>query len=260
MIAGALPADDPALLDPKLDLDTLARHWAAQAVLDPMSAEQMRGADSRSQRLGIRGDRLMEHAGAGVAAAARALLHGVDAETGTVLVLCGPGNNGGDGLVCARHLARSGHSVAVGLIAAGARPTAADAVRNWERLSGIPGVPRFHTPTARDVRISMAGIERAALVIDALLGTGVRGPLREPIRTAVLQIVRARELGVPVVSVDTPTVVDLTSGEPSAPVVRADVTVTFHRPKLGLRTPTGSALAGRILVAPIGIPAEADRP
>ena len=63
----------------------------------------------------------------------------------------------------------------------------------------------------------------------------------------------------PVLAVDTPTAVDLTSGRPSNPVVRADVTVTFHRPKEGLTAKIGKLLAGRVLVAPIGIPVEADR-
>jgi len=83
--------------------------------------------------------------------------------------------------------------------------------------------------------------------------------LREPIRTAVEVIRTARASGVPVLAVDTPTAVDLTSGDPSDPVVRADLTVTFHRPKTGLRMRRGRALAGRVLVAPIGVPPEADR-
>ena len=95
--------------------------------------------------------------------------------------------------------------------------------------------------------------------MDALLGTGVSGQLREPVRTAVEVIRRAREAGTPVLAVDTPTAVDLTSGDPSDPVVRADLTVTFHRPKTGLRSRRGRALAGRVLVAPIGIPSGADR-
>ena len=103
------------------------------------------------------------------------------------------------------------------------------------------------------------GVEKAAVVVDALLGTGVRGALREPIRSAVEVVGRARAAGVPVVAVDTPTAVDLSSGEPSDPAVLADLTVTFHRPKTGLLTKRGAAHAGKILVAPIGIPAEADR-
>jgi NAD(P)H-hydrate epimerase len=95
-------------------------------------------------------------------------------------------------------------------------------------------------------------------VVDALLGTGVRGELREPIRSAVDVINRARAALVPVLAVDTPTAINLTSGDPSDPAVRADLTVTFHRPKTGLLTRNGAALAGRVLVAPIGIPPEAD--
>jgi NAD(P)H-hydrate epimerase len=70
---------------------------------------------------------------------------------------------------------------------------------------------------------------------------------------------RARAAGVPILAVDTPTAVDLTSGDLSDPVVRAHVTVTFHRPKTGLLARRGSAVAGRVLVAPIGIPQDADR-
>jgi NAD(P)H-hydrate epimerase len=103
------------------------------------------------------------------------------------------------------------------------------------------------------------GVEKAAVVVDALLGTGVEGPLREPIRAAVDLIGRARRAGVPILAVDTPTSVDLTSGDLSDPVVQAHVTVTFHRPKSGLLAKRGAAVAGRVLVAPIGIPQDADR-
>ena len=91
-----------------------------------------------------------------------------------------------------------------------------------------------------------------------MLGTGVRGQLREPISQAVDVCLGARRAGVPVMAIDTPTALDLSSGTPSQPNVRADLTVTFHRPKEGLLTKHGKALAGRVLVAPIGIPSEAD--
>jgi NAD(P)H-hydrate epimerase len=120
-------------------------------------------------------------------------------------------------------------------------------------------VTLIHAPVARDVAILGHGIEKAAIVVDALLGTGVRGALRDPIRTAVELVNRARAAMVPVLAVDTPTAVDLSSGQPSDPAVRADLTITFHRPKTGLATRMGRALAGRVLVAPIGIPPEADR-
>jgi NAD(P)H-hydrate epimerase len=112
---------------------------------------------------------------------------------------------------------------------------------------------------ARDIGILAQGVEKVAVVVDALLGTGVDGPLREPIRGAVDLVIKARRAGIAVLSVDGPTAVDLTSGDLSDPVVRAHVTVTFHRPKTGLLTRRGRAVSGRVLVAPIGIPVEVDR-
>jgi hydroxyethylthiazole kinase-like uncharacterized protein yjeF len=254
-----LPADDPALASPELDLDDLAAHWVARSTLRPMTAEQMRGADARAQRLGVSGDRLMEQAGAAVAAAARALLATAERpQTGLILILCGPGNNGGDGFVAARYLAAAGYRSAVVLVSSESGPSTPDAARNWDRLAGIEGVERIHAASSRDVNMLLAGIERASVVVDALLGSGVSGLLREPIRGAVDLVVRARSAGVPVLAVDTPTALDLSSGAPSDPCVRADATITFHRPKQGLLSRDGRILAGRVLVAPIGIPALAD--
>lgn len=253
-----LPADDPAIF--AMTLGELRRHWADSAALPPISAEAMTGADRRAQAVGVPAARLMEHAGTAVAAAVRALA--VDTERwghGQVLVLCGPGNNGGDGFVAARRLARAGAGVIVAFVASEGRPHGPEAGPNWDRLEGESRVNRVHTPVARDVSILGQHVEKASVVVDALLGTGVRGVLRDPIRSAVELVQRAREAGVPVVAVDTPTAVDLTSGEASDPVVRADLTVTFHRPKVGLLTRRGAALAGRVLVAPIGIPPDADR-
>jgi len=253
-----LPADDPTLFE--LDLRGLRDRWASTAARPPMTAEAMVGADRRAQALGTPGERLMEQAGIATAAAARALA--IDTERwgrGPIVILAGPGNNGGDGFVAARHLARAGADVVVAFIATESRPKAPDAGRNWDRLQGEARVQRIHAPVARDVAILGQGIEKAAIVVDALLGTGVSGVLREPVRTAVEVVNRARGAMVPVLAVDTPTAVDLSSGQPSDPAVRADLTITFHRPKTGLRTKMGAALAGRVLVAPIGIPPEADR-
>jgi len=253
-----LPADDPALAT--ADVDELERRWANAAARTPISAEAMIGADRRAQSLGVPGRQLMEHAGTAAAAAARALAVRTDRLTrGPVLVLAGPGNNGGDGLVAARRLAGWGLPVVVALVSTEPRPTTPDAAGNWRRLEGLENVTRLHAPVSRDVQILGQGVERASVIVDALLGTGVRGTLREPIRSAVELIRRAHEHGIPVLAVDTPTAVDLSSGDPSDPVVRADLTITFHRPKTGLRTRIGRALAGKVLVAPIGIPPEADR-
>lgn len=254
-----LPLEDPLLADPKLDIDALAAHWARYAARWPMTAEQMKGADRRAQRMGVPGRELMEQAGAAVAGAARAVLNSTDRpSSGVVLILGGPGNNGGDAFVAARLLAAAGVRSATVLASNEARPRTPDAAASWAALEGVTGVERIRAASAHDVTILLNGLERAALVIDGLLGTGVRGALREPITAAVELCLRARSLGVPVLAIDTPTALDLTSGMPSDPVVRADVTVTFHRPKEGLLTRYGRLLGGRVLVAPIGIPVQAD--
>jgi NAD(P)H-hydrate epimerase len=256
--ASRLPTDDPQIFE--LDLRGLRRRWADRAALSPIGAEAMRGADRLAQALGVSEERLMEQAGTAVAAAVRALA--VDTERwgkGPIVILCGPGNNGGDGYVAARRLALNGARVVVAVIASEARPTGAASSKNWDRIARDAGIVKVHAPVARDVAVFAQGIEKSAVIVDALLGTGVRGPLREPIRTAVEVIDRAQRAGIPVVAVDTPTAVDLSSGEPSDPAVRADLTVTFHRPKTGLTTRRGAAHAGKVLVAPIGIPPDADR-
>jgi NAD(P)H-hydrate epimerase len=253
-----LPADDPELFE--LDLRGLRARWADRAALAPISAETMVGADRRAQAGGIPGERLMEHAGTAVAAAVLALARDTERlGSGPIVILCGPGNNGGDGYVAARRLALHGAQVVVAVIANEARPDGTASAKNWDRIVRDIGITKVHAPVSRDVAVFGHGIERASVIVDALLGTGVRGPLREPIRSAVELINKARATGVPVVAVDTPTAVDLSSGEPSDPAVQADLTVTFHRPKTGLLTRRGAAHAGKVLVAPIGIPAEADR-
>lgn len=256
--AQPLPADDPELVT--LDLRGLRRRWADAANRGAIGAEAMAGADRRAQAMGVPGQRLMEHAGTAVGAAVRALAVATERwDKHPILVLAGPGNNGGDGFVAARWLGRAGAQVAAVLVATSARPTAPDAARNWDRLDHEPNVTRIHAGSARELAMLGQNVAKSAVVVDALLGTGVRGELRDPIRAAVELVQKARTAGVPVVAVDTPTAVDVSSGDPSDPVVQADLTVTFHRPKTGLRTRRGASYAGRVLVAPIGVPKEADR-
>jgi NAD(P)H-hydrate epimerase len=253
-----LPADDPDLFD--LDLRALRRRWAAAAARAPFGSEGMTGADKRAQALGVPGQRLMEHAGVAVAAAVKAIAEATDRwGKGPILILSGPGNNGGDGFVAARYLARAGAEVAAVLVSTSARPATPDAGRNWDRLDREPRATRIQAASAADLRVLLRDADKASIVVDALLGSGVHGELRDPIKSAVQVILRARAAKVPIVAVDTPTAVDLTSGDASDPVVRADLTVTFHRPKTGLLTRRGARLAGKVLVAPIGIPRQADR-
>src|SRR5438477_12009967 len=146
-----LPADDPALFH--LDLRGLRKRWAATAALPPIGAEAMTGADLRAQKLGVPGQRLMEHAGIAVAAAVKAIAEATGRwRKGPILILCGPGNNGGDGFVAARHLARAGAEVAAVLVSSAAAPSTPDATRNWNRLDREPRASRIHASTGLELK------------------------------------------------------------------------------------------------------------
>lgn len=243
-----------------------------------IGADEMARIDEAAQRLGMTEDALMESAGAVVAEVAHAELQrlaealagpgGPLARPPLVVVLCGPGNNGGDGFVAARRLAATGRRVTAVLVADASREIGAAAAHNWNVLQAMAAagsLELFVSPTPELLLRLRDRIAEATLLVDALLGSGASGPLREPIATAVdlLNATRthARAAGRPsaVLAVDAPTRIDLTGGARSTPVVEADVTVTFHRAKAGFALDREARrLAGRYLVAPIGIPLEAE--
>ena len=243
-----------------------------------IGADEMARIDEAAHRLGLSEDALMESAGAAVAEVAQAelsrLAESVRGPSGPlvraplVTVLCGPGNNGGDGFVVARRLAATGRSVVAILVADASRLSGAAATHNWNVLQAMASAGSLELFVAPNPELLLRLRDRIAestLVVDALLGSGASGPLREPISTAVDLVnatrAHARAAGRPfsVVAIDTPTRVDLTGGSRSTPVVSAEVTVTFHRAKAGFALDRDARLlAGRYLVAPIGIPLEAE--
>jgi hydroxyethylthiazole kinase-like uncharacterized protein yjeF len=243
-----------------------------------IGADEMSRIDEAAQRLGLSEDALMESAGAAVTEAVHAeLTRAIESATGPggplagpplVVVLCGPGNNGGDGFVIARRLAAAGRAVLCILVADASRIGHGAAGHAWlvlQAMASAGSLDLFVAPTPELLLRLRERIAAATVVVDALLGSGASGPLREPISTAVDLVnatrTHARAGGRPcsVVAVDTPTRVDLTGGARSTPVVTADVTVTFHRAKAGFALDRDARhLAGRYLVAPIGIPLEAE--
>jgi NAD(P)H-hydrate epimerase len=181
---------------------------------------------------------LMERAGRGLAA----LVDQV-APDGVVAVVCGKGNNGGDGLVVARLLRERGRAVDVMCIAP-ADELSGDARRNLERLPGPPPVPF----------VNAAALGESAVVVDALLGTGFSGAPRGDVAAAIDAI---NASGRPVVSADVPSGVDASTGAAADTCVRAVATATFHTRKVGLCIAPGKTRAGRVEVVEIGIPAGA---
>lgn len=204
--------------------------------LDPLfDAAEMRAADAWAiEEQGVPSLDLMERAGAQLARAVAELARG-----GRVLVLAGKGNNGGDGLVAARLLREEGREVDVVVLASLAE-LRGDAAANLERLPGEP-------PRPWDGR----ALGEAGVVVDALLGTGFSGVPREPVAGAIAAI-NAQDA--PVVACDVPSGVDAATGEVAGEAVRADVTVTFHGPKIGLHVAPGAHQAGEVRAVEIGIP------
>ncbi|MEB2343250.1 MAG: NAD(P)H-hydrate dehydratase [Deltaproteobacteria bacterium] len=207
-----------------------------------VGAAAMRALDRHTiETLGVAGALLMESAGRAVAEAvltARAAA----ARPGDVLVVCGAGNNGGDGLVAARHLALLGVPVRAALVAEPKR-LAPDAAANLTRARAA-GVP-----VAIGAPLRTAG---AAVIVDALFGTGLTRPVTGAVAAAIQRIATARP-GACVVAVDLPSGLDADTGQCHGPCVAADLTVTIALPKLGLALEPGRTLAGRIVVARIGI-------
>lgn len=200
----------------------------------------MRRADARAiQQLGIPGAVLMDHAG-------RAVFRAV--HPGRVGVVCGKGNNGGDGFVVARYALAAGQTVTVVLLAEtdAIRGDARTFMEAYERLGGTI----TSAPGEADARSAVEALAGCETLVDAILGTGVSGEVRGVARAAI----EAWPEGY-TVAVDTPSGLDTDSGEPCGVCVRASVTVSFQWPKAGFRNPAAAAYLGRLEVVDIGIPA-----
>jgi len=195
---------------------------------------EMGQADKAAVSSGVGSAELMENAGRAVASAVRSRW-----SLRPVTVLCGPGNNGGDGFVAARHLHEWGWPVKVALLGPVDRLTG-DAAHFAARWQGVVEP------------LSLASLDGAGLVVDALFGAGLSRPLEGEAAT-VVQGLAARNI--PVCAVDVPSGLDGRSGEARGPVAAADVTVTFFRKKPGHLLLPGRLLCGDLIVADIGIPA-----
>jgi hydroxyethylthiazole kinase-like uncharacterized protein yjeF len=203
--------------------------------LEPLRvADEMRAIDRwATEERGVPSLELMERAGAGLARVTADV-----GPQGRVVVVCGAGNNGGDGFVAARLLHAAGREVRV-LLAGDPERLTGDAAANRARLT-VPVEP--WEPRA---------VEGAGVLVDALLGTGFSGVVRGTVGEAVRALAEA---AAPVVAADVPSGVDASTGEVSGPAVRATATATFHQAKPGLWIAPGKGHAGAVHVIQIGIP------
>ncbi len=208
-------------------------------VLTPAQAVEL---DRAAQARGIPAEALMERAGRGVAQAAVDLVGGTYGRR--AVVVCGKGNNGGDGLVAARHLARWGMGVAVVMIEV-PEDLREPAATNLERLRAETSA-RILTSDRLPHELA-----RADVAIDAIFGTGFRGMPEDEWATAIGEL---NASGVPVVAVDIPSGVDGTSGAVGGDAIAAELTVTFGAAKTGALLLPGGERAGQLRVVDIGFP------
>ena len=210
-----------------------------------LTAEEMREVDRRTIEMGIPGIVLMENAGLRVVEFLAERFAPLDAQR--VLVLCGKGNNGGDGMVIARqiHTRFPGCGLTVVLFADPA-DLRGDASQNFAmlRACGCPVTAEI-PPEAY----------RATVIVDALLGTGINGPATGVMEQAIAEI-NGRLRPAKVVAVDIPSGMSSDSGETAGKIARADYTVTFTAPKLGQVLPPHCDSTGELIVRPIGSPPE----
>lgn len=215
-----------------------------------LNADQMREADRRTiQDIGIASLVLMENAGRQVVAAIESLYP--DLVDRSIAIVCGKGNNGGDGFVAARTLHQRGFDVSVFVIG---------------RLSEIKGDARINltilgnigqtvVEVADETAWELHGAEIAGhdLIIDAMFGTGLSEPLTGFYETVVADI---NEAGVPIVAIDIPSGMSADTSDLIGDSIEATVTVTLGAPKLPLILPPAEMKSGEVVIADIGIPAE----
>ena len=204
-----------------------------------LSVVEMREADRRCiEELGIPGAVLMENAGRAVFA---------EIAEGPVGIVCGKGNNGGDGFVVARHALLSGMEPRLILAADpdDLRGDAATFMNAYRHLGGVVTVVREAADWDRDRSM----LDDCAVVVDALLGTGAQGAPR-----GVLRDIIEGWPSIGTIAVDVPSGLNADTGEVAGACVRADTTVTFQFTKRGFRNPAAAPFLGRLVIADIGIP------
>ena len=211
-----------------------------------ITSREMRALEINAEYYGISLLQLMENAG-----------HNIAQETTQrfpnekkIAIFCGLGGNGGDGFVAARHLLAAGYNVSVILVGKSRDINHEAALKNWCILQSM----QDKIPLLEVTDSSAIPKVTADVVIDALLGTGTKGKLKPPISQVVEQI---NSLSAFKIAVDVPTGIDSDTGEVLGNAVKADLTVTFHKGKMGLKK--AKKYVGELVVKDIGLPQEIEQ-
>ncbi|MCI0552762.1 MAG: NAD(P)H-hydrate epimerase [Anaerolineae bacterium] len=205
-----------------------------------LTTEQMREVDHLMvNEFGITLIQMMENAGRSLAELARRLNSG-NVLGKSIIALCGTGNNGGGGMVAARHLHNMGAQVSVMLTA---------------DPNKLKEVPSHQWSILKRLQLDQVkfDLEASELILDAMLGYGAAGDPRPPIKD---WIERANASGIPILSLDAPSGLDTTTGKPGRPCIQAETTMMLALPKTGLLALQARDLVGELYLADIGVPSE----
>jgi len=211
-----------------------------------ITVKQMMQIEENGHQMGFLRKFMMENAGAG--ATKRLVEKFGDVKSKNILVFAGLGNNGGDGLVIARHLAGYGSSVTVFLLGESNNIRSEECSWNWNLLKKMKSVKLL-----TDVNLEQLNNLEFDIIIDGILGTGISGEIREPQASAITFINKSNAFKL---AVDVPSGIDPDTGNKNSPHVIAGMTITFHRMKVGM--PKRTDVCGEIFVEKIGIPPEAE--
>jgi len=214
-----------------------------------VTASEMREIDKAAIESGVPARELMENAGRAVAAEAGKLI-----KTGNVAIFCGYGNNGGDGFVSARYLKKKGYDVSV-YVMGRPRSMTQESSDNLEKLFTL-GIKVDIIPDKTRTEFLFKSLIKPALVIDALFGTGFKGPLDDVLSEVVSRINALRPI---ILAIDIPSGLDTDTGKPLPEAIKAYLTVALGYPKAGFKAPGAKDYTGIVVVADIGLPKEAIR-
>lgn len=214
-----------------------------------LTREQVRRVDQLAvQKYGMTGLVLMENAGRGAAA----IILKIYGASSSAMIFCGPGNNGGDGCVIARHLHNAGWTVRV-MVTGDQSKMSPDMSANYGIIESMGLKPIIATD--HDTQQAMIKtIDKDELVIDALLGTGFQGQVRSPLAELIEAMNESPKKSL--IAIDIPSGLECDAGTPTNATIKADRTITFVASKVGFSSPEATSFLGHVDVVEIGVPNE----
>jgi len=207
----------------------------------------MKKQEDDAENLGISKLLLMENAGASVSLSIKKILN--DLTNKNIVVVGGNGNNGGDAMVCARHLTYYGPNIEFFMLSESKYIKTDECRSNWHILKKLSSLKKFEYQSDNFLEKLSSSLDNADLVVDGMIGTGIAGKLHNPFSKVIDLINATSSIKV---SVDIPSGLDPDTGNVMDKAVKSDYTVTFHALKTGLVN--NNIFTGQIILLPIGIP------